>query len=334
MSDLSAAEISSTEVSSPNLEPIRRRRGVPSVKVVGHAVDWILAQERLGLFTSIPLVPGNEFPTLVGRLPLCPPMSRARQKKKLDADNALPFTTSFGRGRRFGAPTTTDDEDVLFAMLHLRTHRLTGPGNVLPIKISSVFGHDARGRLGVHTAIFTLGQLVDELGISKTGPNYRSTMASVKRLNAMVVELETAKKERYFGKDVTSSRGTSFKLLDVAWELFDDSGVVYVQFSPVVVMWLENEYTYVNWNVRKKLHGQNARALHRFLSTQPHTYRFELVKVADAVGIDVPVKKLKPTFNAALKQMKDISWLSDFGITGTGRASPLMLWTSRAPTEK
>lgn len=311
----------------------RSTRGVAGRKLVDSARQWLLEQEGRGLFTAIPIVPGNEYPTLMSRLPLFPAISRRKQKKMLDDDNGFPFTTPFGRGRRFGALATVDDEDVLLAVLKLRTYRLRGLGEHLPIGIADVIGRDAEGYCGVHTAIFTLTQLLEELGRTPTGSNYKNVLRSLRRLSSLVIELETAKKERYFGKDARTLRpvkqGGGIRLVEIAWSIHDESRVVLAQFSPIVVMWLEREFTYVNWEIRKQLPSWDERAIHRFLSSQPAVYSEYLEKIASAAGILAPSNKIKSIFTRTLNRLKTLGWLRDYRIEGTGRATPHRLFLDR-----
>lgn len=306
----------------------KQRRGFTSDKIVLHASQRLLEQEQLGLFTSIPIQAGNEFPTLIARLPIFPPVSEDTQKSLLDKDQALPFDTAFGKGRRFGPLLTVLDEDILQATSRLRTHRLQGPGSQLPIKIQQIFARGANEQYEVHFATFTPKQLCDELEWAKSGQNYKQALQSLRRVNGTVIELEVAKKERYFGPLAT--RGGGFKLIDIAWDLYREEGIIYCQFSPLVVMWLEKEYTYVSWNIRKRLSSPTARALHRYLSSQPHNYFDKLLKIAGAVGIWVPNKRLTRTFSEALDQLVSVGWLSAYEITGTGRTTPKMLRVERA----
>lgn len=308
--------------------PAKQRRGLTSDKIVSNASRHLIHQEQLGLFTSIPIQAGNEYPTLMARLPIFPAVSEETQKKLLDKDQALPFETAFGSGRRFGPLLTIRDEDVLQATSRLRTHRLQGKGHQLPIKVQQMFTKGSNEQYEVHSAAFTPGQLCEELELVKGGSSYRRVLESLRRINGTVIEIEVSKKERYFGPLVT--RGGGFKLLDIAWDLYREEGMIYCQFNPLVVMWLEKEFTYVNWNIRKKLTSDNARALHRYLSSQPAHYTDKVLKVAAATGIWVPNRKMTQVFSGALDQMVKVGWLADYEITGTGRAVPKMLEVKRA----
>lgn len=326
-------EIVTARDASAGESPGRKKRGMAGRKLVDNARQWLLEQEGRGLFTAIPIVPGNEYPTLMSRLPLFPAVSRRKQKRMLDEDNGFPFTTSFGHGRRFGALTTVDDEDVLLAVLKLRTYRLCGRGAHLPIGIADVLGRDADGYCGVHTAIFTLTQLLEELGHKPTGPNYRNALRSLRRLSSLVVELETAKKERYFGKESPTLRpvkqGGGIRLVEIAWSIHEESGVVLAQFSPIVVTWLEREFTYVNREIRKQLPAWDERAIHRFLSSQPAVYSEYLAKIASAAGIIAPSNKMKSIFVRTLDRLQTLGWLNHYRIDGTGRATPHRLFLDR-----
>lgn len=316
----------SIEASSLTQIPKGRHYGVPSEKSVDKIDRQLLEQEQLGLFTSVPLVPGNEFPTLMARLPLFLPIKREGQKKLLDKDNALPFETPFGRGRRFGALTTVEDEDVLIAIIRSRSRRLTGKAEQLPIRVRSWFEPDSPGKkIDVHSSVFTLTQLLDELGLSHAGPNYDGALDSLKRINSLVIELEVTKHERYFGKAGKRANGRGIKLVEILWDVYDKEGVIYCQLDPIVAMWLEKEYTYLNWNIRKQLSGSRARAIHRYLSSQPANYSDRLLKIAEVVGIKVVPKKLRPIFKEALDQLVALGWLESYEITGTGRSAPMML---------
>jgi hypothetical protein len=305
-----------------------QRRGLTSSKIVSHASRHLLQQEQLGLFTSIPIQAGNEFPTLIARLPIFPPVSEDTQRELLDRDQALPFDTAFGKGRRFGPLLTVQDEDVLQATSRLRSHRLSGKGGQLPIKIQQMFARGSNELYEVHSAAFTPRQLCEELDLVKGGSSYKRVLESLRRINGTVIELEVAKKERYFGSLAT--RGGGFKLIDIAWDLYQEEGMIYCQFNPLVVMWLEKEFTYVNWNIRKQLTSPTARALHRYLSSQPANYSDKVLKIAGAVGIWVPNKKLTSVFLHAMDQLVKVGWLASYELTGTGRNTPKMLHVRRA----
>ena len=289
--------------------------------------------EQIGLFDAFPMKAGNEFPSLLTRLPIFMPVQRRAQKKFLDDNNALPFETPFGSGKRIGPNLTIADEDRLIALLRLRQKKLRGLPSKLPIPLPEVYRgatDDEEGRVNVHTLICTVTQINDELGLSDGGVNYKNTVASLQNLSELSLTLETKKHDRYFGK---FKRGGNFKLVDIQWTTFTDYGIIVAQFSPLMVNWLEKELTYLNWDIRKKLKGDAAKAIHRFLSSQGDKngyFERELLKIAESVGLaDKSQKKIKQLFEDALQQMIELGWLTDAKISGTGRKIPFKLHITR-----
>ncbi len=306
----------------------KRARGI-SRKLVKAAGDKLIQGEQLGLFTALPISDSNSIPTLLARLPIFIPVPASKQAKLLDQDLAYPFKTPFGRGRRFGPPVTIEDEDVLFAMLHLSERRLIGKGTRLPIPLENdEWLRDKNGNLIVQVTIATVGQINSEIGLSRAGKNYKATLASVKRLGHIGIELETRKKDLYLGN---SWNGENIRLLDIKWRAYQEEGLIFAQFSPIMVKWLREQATYYNWSIRRQIKSSNGRALHRFLSTQGKYYRAELNYIADAIEWDGDRARLRPRMEAVLVQLRDkLDWC-DYKITGTGRSTPFILefWRRR-----
>ncbi len=302
---------------------IKKRSSVTSRKLVEAANDQLSQCEQLGLFSSFPVADKNSIPTFLARLPIFLPIPASKQKELLDADMAYKFNTPFGRGRRFGPPVTIDDEDVLFALLILSEKRLIGQGGKLPIPLSNAdWLKDQKGNLTVQIVAATIGMINKEIGLSKGGKNYRTTLASIKRLCQVGIEIETKKRDLYLGENWS---GENVRLLDVRWKSYKEDGLILGQFSPLMVKWLKEQATYFNWTIRKQIKTAHGRALHRFLSTQGNSYKQELNYIADAIGWDDNRKRLKPRMEVTLKQLRDEFEWCDYEITGTGRASPFVL---------
>ena len=307
----------------------RSQLGVTSKQMICSAEDKILLSEQLGLFETIPLSKKDVFPTLLARLPIFMPISRSKQKEYLDEDNYLHFSTPFGRGLRSGPLLTTRDEDTLLALERLRSKQIHGNIDNLPIKISNnLYNLDNRGKVRVDIVICTITMINEELGISDGGKNYNETLHSVRRLANTVIELTTNKKERYLSK--CKEEGGQFKLLDVRWQEFDNEGFIFAQFSPVVTDWLSNEYTYMDWKTRKALgRNETAKALHRFLSTQPASYKRNLNELAECIGLKDEVRRIKPRMRSAVKALEKVGFLKDHEFIGNGRKTPVVLMTER-----
>ena len=305
------------------------KKGGIGRKLVQAAGDKLLQGEQLGLFTSLSIFDKNIIPTLLARLPIFIPVPQSKQQKLLDRDLAYSFETPFGRGRRFGPPVTVEDEDVLFAMLQLSERRLMGKGSRLPVPLTDAgWLTDEHGNLTVQVMIATLGQINAELGITKGGKNYRNTLASIKRLAHVSIELETRKKHLYMGD---SWDGQTLRLVDIQWRAFEEEGLIFAQFSPIMVKWLREQATYYNWSIRRELPSANAKALHRFLSTQGKHYRAELEYIADAIEWYGDRDRLRPRMETVLKLLRDEFDWCDYEISGTGRSTPFVLdvWRRR-----
>jgi hypothetical protein len=309
-------------------QPTTKRRGIGR-KLVQAADARLLQGEQLGLFTSLMVADSNAIPTLLARLPIFVPIPARYQRAMLDKDLAFAFETPFGRGRRFGPPVTIEDEDVLFAMLQLSGRRLIGKGSRLPVPLNdATWLNDDHGNLTVQVMIATVGQINRELGINDSGLNYKATIAAIKRLAHVGIELETRKKDLYLGE---SWNGQTIRLVDIQWRSYEEEGLIFAQFSPVMVKWLREQATFHNWKIRRKIKSANGRALYRFLCTQGNHYRQELEYIANVIHWHGVRSRLRPRMEGVLKQLRDEFDWCDYKIHGTGRRDPfeLEIWRRR-----
>lgn len=291
--------------------------------LIANANSKLLNAEQMGLFTSYPISKRSSIPTLLARIPIFPPMSSAEQKLILDNDLALCFQTPFGRGRRFGPPVTVYDEEVLFSLMSLSVKRLIGKAEHLPIPITDdKWLIDKEGNLTVQISIQTVSQILEEMGLTQSGKNYKACLASLKRLNHVSIEIETTKKDLYLG---TSWSGEKIRLVDIKWQSYEADGVIFAQFTPIIAKWMTEQFTYYRMDIRRKLKTSNARAWHRFLSTQGQSYKAELDYIADAVGWSGSRSRMKPAVQKFMTELKEVHQWCDFKITGTGRKEPFVL---------
>ena len=303
----------------------RRKRANRLVKERNRELNGkLFHMEQQGRFNTYPLVAQNEFPTLLTRLPVFRPTHRSKQKKLLNDENELEFSTPFGNGKRHGPLLTVRDEDTLIAIMRLRDRRIYGNGHHLPIPIGSI-PTDDKGKVQVHCVLCTVQDLNREKQLTSGGENYRATMQSIRRLAGTRLEFNIKRHERYLG---SLERGSTISLLDVEWAFYDEDGMLLIQIPPVIAYWLEQEYTYIDWHLRLKLNDLG-KSLHRFLSSQPCHYQGEVEKIAQTIGYDGPSKNIKPRFREALEKLRKENWLRDYHFTGTGRASPLKLNIAR-----
>ncbi|MFZ0470017.1 MAG: hypothetical protein WAL92_13935, partial [Thiogranum sp.] len=269
--------------------------------------------------------PGSEFPTFLTRIPIFLPIKRGRKNPPLDQDNAMPFVTSWGRGRKHGPPLTVYDEDTLMAIARLRKNRLQGRPHHMPIPLSAIQPRGQQHKddeIAVHVLACTMSDIQAECEDSDGGTNMQHRLASIKRLGATVMEFDRET------KDKLGYRGTQVKLIDVAWDVYDVDAVLLIQFSPLMADWLESEYTYINWEVRKQL-SDTGKALHRFFSAQPKHYAIKTEKLMQTIGYQRSYGYFMSDLRSTLQKLQALGWLEDWDITGTGRKVPHKLTFSR-----
>jgi len=283
----------------------------------------LLDRELDGRFESYPLRPSSEFPTFLTRIPIFLPTKRGRSRVPVDADNAMTFTTSWGNGRKHGPPLTIYDEDTLIALSKLRKTRLQGQPHHLPIPRSAIQpSQNVNNDIAVHVISCTLSDIQAVCEDSTGGTNMQLRLASLKRLGATVIEFDRQT------KDKLGYRGTQFKFLDIAWDVYEKDALLLVQFSPLMAKWFEYEYTYVDWAVRREL-TDTGKALHRFLCSQPKRYTIHTLKLMQTIGYQRTYKHFMNDLRTAMKRMTELGWISQWEITGTGRKEPHKLTLSR-----
>jgi len=301
--------------------PPRPPRGRPSNSVIEDAQLELLRMEQQGRFAKFPLTPESEYPSLLTRIPIFLPVPRSRQAKLLDADNALVFQTSWGTGRKHGPPLTVYDEDTLIALCRLRQTKLTGRPGQLPVPVAELTGPTTEDSVYVHVTQCMITDIQRECGDSDGGRNTKLRLESIKRLAAQVIEFE-----RTSAQGVT--RGTSIKLLEVLWESYKERAVLYVQFHPVMARWLEHEYTFINWAIRKQL-TDTGKALHRFLASQPKQYEITVSKLRTTIGYQRDVRHLVADIKRTMTRLEELGWLDGWEVVGNGRRTPHKLIVNR-----
>lgn len=302
--------------------PLTVQRSLPLEARLRSAARDIDAFDRDGVFASYPMSVSNEFPTLLTRLPIFRPSQRRKQQSIQDLDNAVPFDTPWGRGRRVGPPLTIRDEDTLIALMRLRDRVLCGPASELPATVRDFYARKQSGQTEVHRVVCTVNQINEELGLTDSGTNFKNTFESVKRLNLAKIELE---QDTEGGK---SRVGGAFDLIELRWLVYERHGLLDVIFKPMMAHWLKSAYTYVDWKTRMQLTNLG-KAIHRFLSGQRHHYSIELDKLARTVGYDGRREHMKKHMLAACQELVALGWLEEASVRGTGRKTPWILTVIR-----
>lgn len=298
-------------------------RGRTSESVVEQAQMDLFRLERQGQFQAIPISPQNEFPTILTRLPIFVPGRASKQKAQIDEDFAIPFQTSWGTGRKFGPPLTVYDEDTLIALSHLRQNMLIGSPSKMPYPVSRLYAREDQEEVHVHVVFCMLSDVQAMCGTSVGGRNNKLRLDSIKRLAATKIEFNKETQNK------VGHSGTNIDLVHVKWDVYEEKAIFYIQFSPIMATWLETAYTYVDWNLRRKLSSDVAKAVHRFLSGQPGTYNIFTKKLKDTIGHVGPYKHFMADLRETMTQLKDEGWLKEFQIQGNGRKMPHKLIINR-----
>lgn len=318
---------------TPPQKKVKSNKGLTSDQIIENAEARVFKSEQLGLFSAIPIKQKEALPTLLTRIPLFMPIPKAKQKDLLDIDNALSFDTPFGKGKRYGANLCVFDEDVMFALSLLSKNRLSGEHANLPISVPITYKADKDGNVHVNIVLCTVTEILKELELSNGGRERKRVIDSIERLASTTLVLTLKKENRYLGN---CEIGKPIKLIDIEWQRYESEGFIFGQFSPVFTYWLENEETYVNWNIRKKLKTSLAKALHRYLSGQLNQKNKELTKlnklddIASSIGYSCRKADLKKNFKNALTELENAGYLLDSDIIGTGRAKPFTILAIKA----
>lgn len=300
-----------------------RNRGRPSTAVIEEAQLALFRLESTGRFVQQPLRPESEYPTFLTRLPIFLPARRKNQSKLLDVDNAMSFETPWGKGRKYGPPLTVYDEDTLIAIGRLRQSRLTGRPHNLPIPVPEVYQSKNRDDVSVHLVQCMLTDIQAMCGTTHGGKADQARLDSVKRLGGTVIEFTRQ------SPDLFVQPGTQIKLVDIAWQEYATNAILLIQFTPLMAHWFDNEYTYIDWDLRRKL-SDTGKAVHRFLSSQPKDYEIGAKKLMTTIGFLRSYAEFMRDLRECLNQLKAEGWLRHYEVAGTGRKVPHKLLTVRA----
>lgn len=297
-----------------------KRRGMSAIRIIERAQLQLLKLEQRGDFTQHPITPGHELPTIFTRVPIFMPIKRGSAAKiKLDQDMALPFDTGWGQGRKFGSPLTTYDEDTLLALGALRQRQLTGMGNKMPVKVMNPF--DPAQETHVDVTYVTISQIEEYLGNKKGGRGFKRRLESVKRLASVTLEFTKISDKRL--EPLIKRRSFTTKIIDLVTEELENDSCLYVQFPPVMVLWLRENFTFINMDIRRQLRGDGAKAIHKFLSSQP-VFNIGVEKLMDVMGVEQPKKEFMRMLRDAMRQLEALGWC-EYDIEGNGRSLPFKL---------
>lgn len=304
--------------------PSGRTRGYGSRKALNQQLRLALPGEEEGLIERTRLPPVDELPTFFTRVPLFAP-GFSRSQRALIEDARLKITTSWGSVIRNGPALTIYDEDTLYALVHLRDSRIVAPMEYLPtgsdLSSELVLDGEADPRPVVHWTRCLISDIQRFLGRSDGGRSAKDTLESIKRIARTSLEFETEIPH-------IAQRGGILRIYDVLWDCWEKDSVIFVQFSPVIAKWLEKDFTYIDWEVRRQL-TDTGKAVHRFLSSQPRLYSIGCEKLRSTIFYMRDFKSFMRDLRSILTQMQQIGWLDSFEISGTGRKTPYIVHVSR-----
>lgn len=321
-SDGEGETVESGEAKPGRTKTAHTHRGRPKRLVIDGAQMNLLEQERQGRFVKVPIVPESEFPTLLTRLPIFRPGKRSKQRALIDKDYAINIETSWGALRKHGPPLSVYDEDTLYALFRLRTDKLIAPPQNLPIPVPGFSQSMANDKVEVHITQCMLSDIQDFCERSNGGRNVELRFDSIKRLAATTLEVSQKGKNKFVRK------GAVLKLIDVAWQDYEENAILFVQLPPYVAYWLEKEYTYINWDIRKEL-TDTGKAVHRFLAGQPRVYEIGALKLKNVIGYMRTNMAFIADLKKILAQLQSLGWISQWKVTGTGRKTPHMVFIER-----
>lgn len=295
-------------------------RGMASNSIVELVQGELFAGEAAGHYSKKAIAPESGIPLAMTRFGFFMPHERSSQKEMVDADLTLTFETPWGSAIKSGQPLNVDDEDVFLTLGRLKQHELHGDTSLMPISVQDPMG---RGNAGnVHTLIATPAMIRDQLGLVKAGENNAKIFEAIKRMAMTRLQFE-----RLSG--FNQYTGTIISLFDVAWQRYEQDGVYYIQFSPIISEWFANDVTWIDWEVRMALPNATSKAVHRFLSGQRASYEIGNKKLQTTIMHRGLIGEFNRDLKKGLEVMKDMGWVTYWKIEGTGRKTPQKLIIER-----
>lgn len=290
-----------------------------ALRVIEQGQLQLLQAEMRGDFIAAPITPGTEYPTILTRIGLFPPAQRKKLLRDLDDDLALCFSTSWGTGRKFGSPLTIYDEDTLLALGALRQRQLHGRGGNMPVKVMNPF--ETTSDTTVDVLYTTVGEIQKYLKQDKGGRGNRDRLASIKRLASVTIEFTSIADKKT--KSALKAKTFSTKIIDLLTEEFSGDSALYVQFPPVMVKWLHESYTYIDMGVRRQLKGDTAKAIHRYLSSQP-SFNIGSDKLKNVVEFKRDTKYFNEALIDTMQQLEALGWC-EYNLERKNRKAPYIL---------
>ncbi|MBV1870900.1 MAG: hypothetical protein KUG76_08320 [Gammaproteobacteria bacterium] len=280
--------------------------------------------DEQGIFeTLMPIASdrNSNYPTVFSLVPLF--AAGDRDNYTTDQEHGRVYELPEGRIRRIGAGLDLYDEDTLIAILQLGAEKkVVGPRESMPLALSP---GEVDKETTVYKGVLTAGRINDFLGRKDGGADLERTRDSIRRLANQRLWFETN------SKDGMESVTDFFKYTGRK----DLRGELLIQISPEMVTILQS-YHIIDMRIRRKL-NDCGKAVHRFLTPQLREYSISLEHLAEAICHDAGATSLKRSLlgrPASLKSkgrpnqltlMKELGFLKEASITGTGKKKPFVL---------
>ena len=295
-----------------------RRRGCTTQRIVELGQMALFERERRGDFTLIPITPGCEYPLILTRAPIFAPTRRSSAKAMLDDELSISFETGWGKGRKYGPPLTIYDEDTLLALGALRQQQLVGLGHKMPICVANLLAEGKRTR--VHALYTTVSQIEDYLGNKKGGRGHKKRLESIHRLAAVRIVFSKISDKTMSKLAITETDAVS--LIDMKTVEQENDSFLYIQFPPVMALWLAESFAYIDMNIRRQL-TDNGKAIHKHLAGQTRFNIFAST-LRTVTGSALPMNKFLQELRSTLRKLESLGWL-EYELLGNGRSRPYKL---------
>lgn len=315
---------------TPRGRPLRRTSsGTPGPKVIAEAnarLERFLRERGVEQFE---LFPAAEYPTPLTRLPLFPPVQRSTARELAAAADWIALESRWDGGGVFkaGPALTVYDEDTLFGLMNMRQQGMTGPADRMPIAAPptvAASGLAPGNPVRVH-ALYCLVSQLESVIQGHTPPRGWGGRAISKRRESMEnLAAITLKFQKPKGGD--AFHGKPIQLIFIEYVATAEDACYYVQFHPLVSQWLEEYRTFLDFDIRRQL-SPLGKAMHRSLASQRsnHNFSIPLAEFFASIGAFGELRDRKREAIPQLDRLKDLNFLEEFTITGTGRRTPWIL---------
>ena len=230
----------------------------------------------------------------------------------LDEDGTLLFQTPWGWGQRYGVPLTIYHEDTLIALLRLQPDGPRGPLDLREARRKEIMSNIVDIDAHLHRVSCRVSDIQRMCAAPVDDKNLARRLDALRELALTTLMLE------WYADDMPGqiSSGFSAELFNLEWWSVDGDAEVDLVFPRSVAGWLGAQYQHLDWSVRSALTSSTGKAVHRYLSGQPETYRIAAEMLRAAIGYTSSHESFVDDLSTALEQLVGASWLKEWEIVG------------------